>query len=460
MSRCSWYAVAAAATLALGACSERDPDSTTGPQFANTDPCGFSNSLVINYFPSSRQSSIITLKQSMANAGHGTSAARTFGFQIMDSIGSVSRSFSVSPSAGAQLTVALIGCMFDNASTFTYPHQTDPVYDFTQALTNATGGAYYVRGGGAGGVDPDGDADGRSKTVIGRIVPLSGPDDNLSAIAPSSDGSWTTMLSGSGASEGRALIYGYPVTTTPLLFEWATVPSELTFSPPAVVSVCDNDVSSSAMVHEEAVGVLAFVNSSICNDTQSQTMIETGWGPKALAARLGRVLVSAVVPAPLLATAVDLGSGGKTSTIPKSKFGKTSVTSVTVGPWKDDPGIPSTWNGTSKAQARAASAYVSADGQAVRFCAYLIGENNNGTPTQLMKDPGPQQDPECTTPPGGNPNALSVVTQFVNNESSVADFGKVWVTKTGTITITLTVVSGKAVNGSLSTQAYVKPAKK
>ena len=107
MSLRSWYAVAAAASVALAACSERDPDSTTGPQFANTDPCGFSNSLVTGYFPSSRHSSILSLKQSMANAGHGTTNARTSGFQIMDSIGSVSRKFAVSPAAGAQLTVAV-----------------------------------------------------------------------------------------------------------------------------------------------------------------------------------------------------------------------------------------------------------------------------------------------------------------------------------------------------------------
>src|SRR5215218_9684686 len=105
----SLYTVAAIAVLALAACSEREPGSTTGPEFASggsTDACGFSNSLVTNYFPSSRQSKILTLKQSMGNAGHGTVNARTFGFEIMDSVGSVSRNFSINPSAGAQLTVA------------------------------------------------------------------------------------------------------------------------------------------------------------------------------------------------------------------------------------------------------------------------------------------------------------------------------------------------------------------
>lgn len=452
MVRGSIYAVATAAALALVACSERQPESTTGPQFAQgTDPCAFSNSIVTGYFPSSRQSSALSLKQSMGDAGHGTIGARDFGFKLMDSIGSVSRSFAVSASAGAQLTVAVIGCMFDNASTFTYP--TDAVSDFTAALTNVTGGAYYVRGG------------GREGTVLGRLNPPGDASGNLSGIAPSTT-SWTGVLP-AGVAEGRALLYGYPVSNPPR-FEWATVPSELTFSAPIVVSVCDLLDPSGTSVNEEAVGVLTLVNSSICSTTQTQTMIDPGWGPNALFARLSRVVVSALTPEPLQATALATSTGGKTSTIPKSEFGNTSVTDLTLV-WNENPGVPSTWNGTTQQYARPTSAYVTAsttDGsQPVRFCAYLSGTNNNGTPTKLMNvtdPPSPQQDPECTTPPNGDPNALSVVTKIdpADHSRSIADFGNVWDTKTGTITITLTVVSGTAVTNSLSVQANVKPALK
>ena len=125
----------------------------------------------------------------MESAGKGTPNARTFGFQIMDSIGSVSRNFTVNASAGATLTLALIPCMFNNASTFTYP--TTPATDFAKALTNADGGAYYVRGGGPGSAA---DAAGRSAAVLGRTNPPGGTDGNLSGLAPSS-GSWTAMLS-------------------------------------------------------------------------------------------------------------------------------------------------------------------------------------------------------------------------------------------------------------------------
>ncbi|HJR17313.1 MAG TPA: hypothetical protein VJ808_10710, partial [Gemmatimonadales bacterium] len=207
------YPAAAAATLALAACSEREPDSTTGPQFApgRPDACGFSNELISDYFPSSHTGIITNLKTSMANAGQGTTNARTFGFEIMDSIGSLSRTAAtVDPSAGAALTNALIGCMF--TQTFTYP--TNAASPFAAALSNADGGAYYVRGGGSGGVD----VEGRKKTVLGRTKSLSGVETNLSGIDTTS-ASWTTTLSTNGLSEGRALIYGYPVTTNPLVFE-------------------------------------------------------------------------------------------------------------------------------------------------------------------------------------------------------------------------------------------------
>jgi hypothetical protein len=344
--------------------------------------------------------------------------------------------------------------MFDNASTFTYPHQTDPVSDFTAALANVTGGAYYVRGGGTGGVD----GSGRSATVLGRIDPPGGVDGNLSGIAPSS-GSWTTMLSGSTASEGRALIYGYPVTLDPLLFEWASVPSALTFSPSAVVSVCDNDGSGSAMVHEEAVGVLAYVNTGICDTpTQSVTMIEPGWGPKALADRLGRVLVSALAPEPLQATAVRTGSTGTTTTLPKSKFGKQSVTTLTLD-WQHKP--PANINGTAPGTTNPVSVTVSASGSAIAgACAYLTGANNNGTPT-LITTTQPQ-DPACNNPPRGNQAAHGVQVQAIpgNTAASLADFGLVGVTKTGGILFTVTIdVLGRDGAGSIFTKSNVRPLK-
>jgi hypothetical protein len=465
-----WYALAAAATLAVAACSEPAPESTTGPQFVggpSAGPCDISNSVVNAYFPPSRQSFINSLKQSMANAGHGTNDARVFGFQIMDSIGSVSRNFSVTPSAGAELTVALIGCMFDESATFTYPPE-GQLQAFTNALTSANGGAYYVRGGGANGAD----ATGRSSPILGRITPPGGADGNLSGVAPSS-GTWTNMLAisqtlGKHVEQG-VLFYGYPVgNPADEVFEWATVPSALTFSPGAVFTVCDfaGASTSTTMVHESGVGVLSFVTSGICDTPQQPlTFLEQGWGPKTLAARLAQAITGALTPTPLQA-AVLAGRTGGVSTAPKSRFKKNLVNAALSMDWTPggNPGDPSTWNGTTAAQARQTSAIVSAvtdDGNlSVRFCAYLTGINNNGTPTKLVKVSDPQRDPECTSPPNEDPNALSVITTRVDDTQSIADFGKVYVTKTGNIIITLAVVSGATAQGSLVTQANVKPASK
>jgi hypothetical protein len=466
MARSSLFAVAAAATLVLAACSEREPESTTGPDFAaGTDPCGFSNSLVTGYFPSSRQSYMLSVKSSMASSAED-SQKRTYGFELMDSIGSVSRNtaFSTSPTAGAELTVAIIGCIFPGNS-FTYPTSTNGLSDFTRALNSAAGGAYFVRGGGSS-------FSGRGATILGTTGGVTG---NLSGIAPStgsSSANWTTMLAGNSSAakpvDQGVLFYGYNAAaapTDPVLYEWATVPSELTFTPAAIVSVCDANPAN-PVVHEEAVGVLFFVTSNICDTPQSLTMNE-GWGPRALAARLGRVLADALSPTPLLATTMITAGGGKTSQLPKSKFGKKSLNAVT-STWKQSPLDPgSTWYGTSINQARPVSAYVSAtaDGhpEAVRFCAYLTGANNNGTPTALNNDL--PLTPECPAPP----KALSVLTKpvliqgtnEVDNTQALADFGNVWVTKTGTITITLTVSSGTSVTAApLSALLYVKPLKK
>ena len=208
---------------------------------------------------------MLTVKSSMASAVQAAQK-RTYGFQMMDSIGSVSRNtaFSTDPAAGAQLTIAIIGCVFPN-NTFTYP--TNALNDFTKALNSAAGGAYFVRGG----------SPGRSATILGTTTPLS-PTGNLSGIAPSTgstSANWTSMLSGNGTSVGQGvLFYGYNAALPgdPVLYEWATVPSALTFTPAAVVSVCDANPEINPVVHEEAVGVLFFVSSTICDTQQSLAM--------------------------------------------------------------------------------------------------------------------------------------------------------------------------------------------
>ena len=73
----------------------------------------------------------------MANAGHcGPPNARTLGFEqsLGNSVGSVSRNFSVSPTAGAQLTVALIECRCPTRRrSFTYPED-NALMAFTEGI--------------------------------------------------------------------------------------------------------------------------------------------------------------------------------------------------------------------------------------------------------------------------------------------------------------------------------------
>jgi hypothetical protein len=457
----SLYAVAVA-MLALTACSDREPGSTTGPQFApgaTTDVCGFSNSLISDYFPSSRQGRIVTLKQSMASAGHGTPNARTFGFEIMDSIGSLSRSVSVDPAAGAQLTIALIACMFDEASSFTYPED-DSLAAFTAALNSPAGGAYYVRGG------------GREGTVLGTSHPLGGPAVNLSGVEPLS-GNWTDMVKlvdGDNLSEGRALIYGYSVPEqSALVYDWATVPSALTFDPAVVIAVCDNDLSQTGMVHEEDIGVLAYVDTGMCDeDTQSLTKMNAGWGPRALASRLGRMLLGAVAPEPLQATVLLAKGGGTTITVPKSKFRRRTVKTLTLA-WVQGKTPPAVIKGTdnpltqSQENAFPVSFTVATEaGDPIAgTCGYLTGTNNNGTPTMLT---GPRDQEHCTTPPNGDAGALSVLltTETIGGKTvSVANFGQVAVTKTGGIIFSgVADVIGRDGLGSILLKSNVKPAGK
>src|SRR4051794_41276618 len=82
------------------------------------------------------------------------------------------------------------------------------------------------------------------------------------------------------------------------------------------------------MVHESNIGVLAYESASpICDASYSVTIKETGWGPRALAARLAHVVVDAMQPQPLQALALKSGTGGTAPTL-KSKFKKKAVTTV------------------------------------------------------------------------------------------------------------------------------------
>ena len=298
--------------LALAACSERQaPESVAGPSLAGqpSDPAvcdpNSLNSLLSGYFPGNSGSAAKTAKDQMIAATAGSDARLNAGFVVLQEIGNLSRAQAVDTVKGSSLVQGIVKCMY-NAKLFTPTFPTDPIYNFAPALSANNGGAFYNRGSGTGAETP----------VHGAAGVISGTPDILSGVNPLT-GTWATVLAGSPA--GKALIYGYQVTSSPFVYEWATIPPATQFAGGAVVALCDGTNQSTAMVHESNIGVLAYQSASpICDATYSVVMKETGWGPRALAARLARVVVDAVQPQPLQALALKSGTGGTATTF-KSK---------------------------------------------------------------------------------------------------------------------------------------------
>jgi hypothetical protein len=381
------YAPLLLAMVVATACGEQEQtESVTGLQFAKPQPpaavCDANslNSLISGYFPGSSSNPIKTLKDAMV-AATGT-ANRDAGFAILDSIGSLSRNSAVAtdPSAGSLLTQGIIKCMDLDAADFDPTFPTDPIYNFTKALTQATGGAFYVRGGDAGG----------TATVVGALIEP-GPDTTvLSGVAPTAEEpSWTNILDGNTGSDGRVLLYGYPVTLDPLVYEWATIPPAADFTPGAIVAVCDDNTASDVMVFETNIGILQYSSgNAICAEPISLVLREGGWGPRALVARLARALT----PSPLQAAVVTLsGSGGTIRTV-KSKFSTEPVETVKLEFVQEPPrnmklgqAYPVIVRATTVVKGKVEGV----DGG----CVYLVGSTNNGQGTELDGT----RDPSCQT---------------------------------------------------------------
>ncbi len=385
------YATLLLAVAVAVACNEHNqPDGVTGPAFkpdpppnpAACDPNSL-NSLISGYFPGGYNSTIGSLKQAMLDATTGE-GKRNAGFVILDSIGSVSRNpaFTGDPEAGSDLAQGVIRCMFD-AGAFSPAFPDDGIYDFAPALSNLTGGAFYVRGGISGGTDTVVGAliNGTDITVLSGVAPPP-------AIPPAAQPTWGDILDGdaNAGSEGRVLIYGYPVTPSPLVYEWATIPPAAEFEPGAIVAVCDDNTATNAMVFESSIGVLQYsTGNPICGTSISLTMRDAGWGPRALATRLARLLT----PTTLQAAALKSGSGGTVTTV-KSKFKTTPVSTVTIKFVQPPPKVMKL-NQLYPVIVRATTVV---DGKIEGVnggCLYLFGSNNNGTATEL----GGTEDASC-----------------------------------------------------------------
>jgi hypothetical protein len=433
MSPRPFYLLLAALGLLGVACSDHNGGAPSAPQDEGFDAavesliCDFNgfNSLIAQYFTkSSTQQEAKAFVSAMQSADPVDN-----GFNVMALIaGAVKRGEVGSPITGSSLTNALIKCMFD-VTTGDFVTGTGPAaksiipIDFTASLDPAQPGAYDVHGG-AG--------DGTTDAVKSRLI--AGATDPISAIGTQGR-TWANLLS------ERALIYGRPIGDAPSLtsYQWEAVRPNVSFSQPgALVAICAA-TGNDEMVDESGFGVLGFGSAAgLCPDPREVAI--SGWGPGALAARLGRLLT----PEPLHAATLLLKSIGGSAGGLKSVFSKKTISSgrlefLSLAP---SPKANSPITVTVKA--------TSSDGVPMNgVTVTLAGTNNNGTPTKLVQSDGIT----CSnnTPPSG-------VTG--NKGLDVANVGvaeiKFCITKTGGLLLT---GNGNIAGRSLISVTPTKPLK-
>jgi hypothetical protein len=182
------------------------------------------------------------------------------------------------------------------------------------------------------------------------------------------------------------------------------------------------------MVRESTIGVLAYQPvGDICTPPLSVVLRETGWGPRALAARLARVLVSAIQPEPLQATVKTTGTGGTATTF-KSRFVKKGVTTVALT-FTTAPKSVLRLSETGTAEVRATTSIDNVTTGVNGVCVYLVGTNNNGQGTSLTGS----HDGRCA-PRTGTVDAYTVTKGTAAGYASFS-FN---VTKTGGLLLTAT----------------------
>jgi hypothetical protein len=375
----------------------------------------------------------------------GDSLARVgFGYQIMDSIGLRSRTTSLTSTeltAGANLTRGLIQCMFDAGNATEFPGYPDAdVYDFERALDAATGGVYYVRR--------------ATQTDAAPVLSVqAGPPQNtLSGVAPQQGSTWSDVLN------ETALFYGWPIPETNE-FEWATIRPTVVFDTPAVIALCVGNVPENTLVHESNIGFLGWQGTGefICGATPSVTMLESGWGPRALARRLARWGSDALLPEPAYAAALlTVGGTGGAKTL-RSKLKLDGVTGEITLTLDIPPRPTEKRNVEFTIRVRAADADgIGVNGQ----CVLASGFNNNGNPATLNGVSN------CATGTlTSKQMARLTETAFLspgNPEAGYATF-RITVPSSGAMIITFSGVNEtddnltKTINGTTTSKFNVKP---
>jgi hypothetical protein len=245
------------------------------------------------------------------------------------------------------------------------------LYSFDRALNAPAGGAYYVR--------PE--ASGATATpAIGKAA---GSQGNISGIAPPLNSNWGSILG------EKALIYGWPEpfgSTSGESFEWALIRPNATFNTPARVALCAGFVGENTIVHESNIGFLAWAGNGedICSAPQSLTM-ESGWGLRGLAFRLGRLGKGLVTPQPLYAAMVTSGGTGTAKTL-KSRLSFGDVDGIKLK-LISGPSAVERVNQQFTIQVFAFTVQGTDSVGVNNICVLLTGFNNNGQTATLTGNP-------------------------------------------------------------------------
>lgn len=315
-------AVVLAGALA-SACDEVPPSAppAEGPSLAaaTTSPfaCAFSGNPSLSnasnaYFTVSADrkaaSDIIADMQTRYAAG-GASAAQDRGYDLLRLVGNVSRAGTGSSApSGDALTKQAVNCMFDTSDPVLFAGwPTAEQFDFAGGLGAGAGGAYFVRGGSG---DPEGPA-------IANTDATAGAAGNVAALGPSGTLAWrntaAAVLPRNGILDRRVLVYGEPVAGG---YDWRLIPNDATFSPAALVGLCQGSFEDFAMVSQEGVGVIGYQDAAdACGTPPPFAALGLRRSGFALLRRLGGTAAELLTPAPLSATALLLSKtiGGSAS---------------------------------------------------------------------------------------------------------------------------------------------------
>jgi hypothetical protein len=356
--------IAGAVAGTLAACAEKRNDVPSGPAASVTaltslPSCDLSgtNPLVSHYFSSDEAKTVRASIDQISAAGAGTVIARDRGFDIIARIAANAQAGTGGDaSLASELINDLTACMFRDLAEFpeNYPE------DYTIAVTTAQPGGLGVRGG---------SADPATAPVLSR--------GSFSGVAPQLGGAWATMLGGNPAP-ARIALYGRP-GSTPQTYDWKVLPRNATFSPPAIVGVCvDPNAATTAMLHEEHVGLLTFSDAYFLDPVSCVSLASrTAGGLTDWTQRLEQLFL----PRTLAASTITRGGiGGSTGGI-GSEFGLDNVPTVTTA-FTIQPPATVTVGQVFSLQIRATDPITGASVGGVRVA--IIAVNNNGVPKNLL----------------------------------------------------------------------------